>query len=108
MREVIYFGRRDKDLLAYMESCNVGKGDVSFFVRELMRDGIKFRNSVQPSNATQNMPTGEERPRPEPTPSDKQAVTLASKGARLEVKAKIGSNTYDNKDSLMRKLDNLI
>lgn len=44
MRVTIYIrDRRDSDIVDYLDSADFLEGDQSLFIRELIRDGIKFR-----------------------------------------------------------------
>lgn len=50
-RVTIYFSaRKDKDLVIEVEG--IEAGDVGWFIKELMRDGIKYRKGVNAFNVT--------------------------------------------------------
>jgi hypothetical protein len=55
-RNALYLGARDKDIVEYIEPL-LTRYDFSSIVRELIRDGIKFREGVnrQPSPAPQKV-----------------------------------------------------
>jgi hypothetical protein len=51
LRASLYFSRRkDKDILSALHFEGVEKGDINWIIKELMRDGIKYRKGVYPSN----------------------------------------------------------
>jgi len=44
MRASLYFSRRkDKDIIEELNFSNLEKGDINWAIKELMRDGIKYR-----------------------------------------------------------------
>jgi hypothetical protein len=97
MRKSIYFGRRDKDLTALFEGIGDKHGEVSDLIKDLARDGLKYRLLVNNRDMAPVLPS---------EPFKAEIIQLPSK----PVKAKIGSRVFqvDEKKELERKLDNLL
>jgi hypothetical protein len=51
LRASLYFSRRkDKDIINEINFEGLEQGDINWILKELMRDGIKYRKGVYPSN----------------------------------------------------------
>jgi hypothetical protein len=97
LRASIYFSRRkDKDIINEIDFEGLEKGDINWILKELMRDGIKYRKGVYPSNGSFRTPS----PYAEPTTVIPNEDTSITREQLLSSPPIIEYSGFDREDDL--------
>lgn len=79
LRASLYFSRRkDKDIISEIGFEGLEKGDINWILKELMRDGIKYRKGVHPSSRNVAPPPHAEQSSAIPNENATREVTFPS------------------------------